>query len=232
MEWYETHTSSEAPGLEARVGSDDWWENPLAWIGAKEVHVPRKGMHGVEGYTSEVPGLITCPTCKGDGELEVHGFPVGCSRCKGDGDTRAESSAEWCKDFGTVAAVPISYNFDGSQPWVTIEEWGGDDLPDAVIYTEDESSSEDCLEGAIRDLGVAVEQGYYYVTVEVSEDSDLPADVLDGFGGDSCGGFLGWKYTEEEAERMLLEAYAYVGRELEERRAWAERDVVTVGAAA
>ena len=231
MDWYEIRTVSEAPGLEARIWADEWSDNPLTWIGAKLEHLPREGMYRVDGHASSEPTLITCPTCGGDGELEVHGFPVGCSRCEGDGEVEAGSSAEWCKDRGAVAAIPINYNLDGSQPWLRIEEWGEDGEPDAVVYLEDESLDEATLEGAIRDLETALVEGFHGVTIEVSEDSDLPEDVLEGFFEVSLGGMLGWKWVEEEAERILREAHDHVERELAERETWAKRGVVTVGGA-
>ncbi len=243
-DYYETETVSEAPGLEARVRPDECYENPLEWVGVKECG---KGDLVKGSRCSDPAWLEECPTCHySDGStigsrpgmiVEVrkggHGSPDTfdreCPTCKGEGERLARSSEEWCRENGATAAVPVRYNVDGSQPWIRVVEWGDEEEePQSVLYLEGEGRTVAEIEGAIEDLETAWHEGFSWVEIVVSEDSELPADVLEGFFEVQLGGMLGWKWAEEEAERMLLEAYAYVKRELEERRAWAERDVVTV----
>ena len=222
-EW-ETIRSDDAPGLVAVVRQDDWWENPLGWVGIRE--------HGacavadVEGEWTDEPALITCPKCGGDGEIILHAIPVGCPRCGGTREVIAENESEWCGAMGAAAAVPVNYCPDTSQPFARVADWG--DRFTSVFYLPKGTSdaSAEMIESQVRVLHLSFTEGFYYFFVEVDEDSDLPDDVLARCDL-GCGGFLGYHDAEWEAEQALGVAADHVKRELAERESWAKRDVVT-----
>lgn len=105
-----------------------------------------------------------------------------------------------------------------------------DDIADAngVLYATAESvqmigTPADRLHDALR-AEVEVWDTYYRGEVYV-------VDILDDDGEtvDSCCGFYGYEYAEEEAREMLEVAEEAAGRELREADYWGARGVVTVG---
>lgn len=230
-------------GLVVYAAPDDWWENPLGWTGVREMG--RERMGGVEGEQVSDPGLIDCPDCrhpdgspigsdyglilgvrKGPGGPET--FDRECPGCKGETERLAKTMEEWCEAEGKAAALPVSYNFECSQPWIHAVDW--DDLEDAcsILYLDRGESPRQVeeIEAALENLDEAVRFGFSVLTVEVDPDGDLPEDVLEGADCPALGGCLGG--LGEVAAEMLEEALEEVKRELTEREEWARRGVVTV----
>lgn len=228
MEGYEIKKDG---GLVALEYPDHEWENPLTWWGIKERG--KCEMASVKGEQVSDPGEIDCPTCEGRGELvlAIPGWPsfeVECPGCEGYGERPAKTMEEWCRAYGARAAVPVSYNMGGSQPWIRDEEW--DDLEDAcsILYLDGDEGDEEVIEAQIADLSLALQRGYSVVAVEVDPDGDLPEDALEGAEVLAVGMVLGWEAVADMADELLRGAEAYLEKEGAEREEWARRGVVTV----
>jgi len=231
----ETIRIEEAPGLVARVYSDDValeWPYETGWCEvAGEM---------AEGRQYGDLGWISCPNCHhSDGSTigSEPGLILGvkngefydseCPCCEGRGWRRAKSGEEWSKANGVKAALPVSHDFRGPYGVIRVEDW--DDSYDSILYTtEGGADTLEGLESAVKEIEMILTEGYYGVVVEVDPDSDaLPDDVLNGCMGESLWGILGWDGYGEEAVMLLKDCYAIAKDELAERESWAKRDVVT-----
>ncbi len=226
---YEGYEIETRGGLVALEYSEQDWENPLTWWSIKERG--KCEMASVPGVRSGDPGEVTCSRCEGNGTLEAtDGEEPECPDCEGYGVRPAKSEAEWCADHGAVAAVPVSYNMNTSQPWIQTVDWENLEDAGSILYLEEGyGHTTEVIEARITDLSFALEYGYSIVTVGVDPDSDLPEDALDGWTGGGVGMILGQTSIKEEADRQLEDATAYLRAEMARREALEARGVKAGG---
>lgn len=187
--------------------------NATGWVKAHSEHAADQNDDGDED------GEVTCGVCDGSGERvyenvfewarDVRGARVvlklglidhsGISMYVGGG-AHAQDPGGW--DSGTVGII-----FD--TPEAVKENW-----PEGV---SDEKLTE-ALEGEVEEYDKYLRGELYGYVIEDDEGTHL----------DSCWGFLGHEYFEEEVKRAVGEAREMRDRERAEADYWRARDVLTV----
>lgn len=206
MEAIETITRGE---YVAKVYPDECPESPEGWtrVGTLAYDAPRGGSHGDLPSDSYGGGRFTddCPDCEGEGKIERD--PSGsdewdeCATCKGtcyvtDGAMIAKRMHDavvtlpvraWDDRNGTE--LRIADDWEDANGWIfataaSIAETVGEDATPEQIA--------EALKGELTEWMQWAQGEVYRVVVECDDEHV-----------DSCGGFYGYDYALEEANRML-----------------------------
>jgi hypothetical protein len=224
----------KCPGLIARIWPDPDTECPLKYAAGRGAAT--RGEFSYYGGTDDRdpdPEVITCPDCEGyglQGDDPSGQNLTSCKECDESGERPARSSAEWSEYYGADAAVPVRGSYDSTQARIFVCDW--DDSPDTIVYlptrsaesiekygTDDTTPEENLtmLEQDIKEVDRWIRGECYGFSIEPDpENPDTDAEAIAGQ-MESCGGFIGDEYAEDEAVMMLEVEYEAVQKERAER---------------
>lgn len=208
---------------------------------------------GDEQLPSDGLPEIECPKCEGEGWLAANGDE--CPRCEGLGQVEP-TVQEWLKDIDAIAAMPLFvYEHSG----ITMRTGGDIFMADDEITRKDTESrnrfvgdaqgwdtsfcgfivaTEEDIQTCCGDEAKFREREWLKeaMTSEVEEYAKyLEGQVYGYIVGedtpfeDSCWGFLGFDYVEQEANSIAEHVAKEIANENREQADWAARDVMTVG---